>query len=203
MNKFILLIVLTFSFCSFAVEEVKDKYPFFRQFRSGFNITFGTLSIYNSVQILNDSDSTNKEKNFSYILTGIGVMRLIDGFYYIVTKSLPEDYQARGKLDKSNKNFKRNLKEAVAFERKLRKYRATVILLNGVGFLGVYTEDPEKNKLSLLPAIGMLTVSAYAYFAKAPAEKAYERLYNLPQVGFNAVRIYDKNLFYPQVSFRF
>lgn len=203
MKIFILLIMLATSFSAFSVQEVKDKYPFFRQYRSGFNLTFGTLSVYNSLKILNDTKSTNKEKNYSYLLTGIGLLRLVDGFYYMLTRSLPEIYEASGKLNISHENFQQNLQVAATFERKLRKYRSVVILLNGIGFLGVYNENTEKNKLLLLPALGMLTVSAYAFFGKAPAEKAYDRLYNSPQIGLNAIRLNNVLHYYPQVSFKF
>lgn len=199
----IFLIFLVIANTCFAVEEIEDKYPFFRQFRSSFNITFGGVSLYKSIQVMNDDESSNTEKNYSYILTAIGAMRLADGLYYFFTPSLPEIYLKEGKLNKSSKNFKTHLNESRKFEKRLRKYRATVIFLNGVGFFGLYNEDPEKNKLSLYPGLGMMLVSAYAFWGKAPAEKAHDRLYGTPTVTFSTFKVNKKYSFMPVFNFRF
>lgn len=199
----IFLMMLVLANTCFATEEVKDKYPFFREFRSGFNITFGGLSLYKSLQVLNDKESTNSEKNYGRILTVIGAMRLVDGLYYFFTPSLPEIYLKDGKLNPSSKNFKNDLNEARIFEKKLRRYRAAVIFLNGVGVFGLYSEDPEKNKLLLFPGMGMMLVSAYAFWTKAPAEKSYERLYESPTVTFSTFKVNNKYSFMPVLNFNF
>lgn len=200
MNKVLILLFL-FSSSAFAVDEVKEKYPFFRQFRSGFNLTFGAMSMVKSIQVLADEESTNAELNYATGLTAIGVLRLIDGFYYLFNESLPEVYLKQGKLDPNSKDFQNHLDEARAFEKKLRRYRATVIFLNGVGFFGLYNEDPEKNKLSIGPGLTMMCVAAYAFFGKGPAEKAYDR--NFPEVSFNPVPIENKVVWMPNITFRF
>lgn len=187
----------------FAVEEVEEKYPFFRQFRSSFNITFGGISLHKSLQVLNDDESTNAEKNFGYVLTAIGAMRLVDGLYYFFTPSLPEVYLKEGKLSSDSKDLKSNLNEVRRFEKKLRRYRASVIFLNGVGFFGLYNEDPKKNKLSLMPGVGMIIVSAYAFWGKAPGEKAYDRLYSSPTLTFDTMKVNKKYALMPVLNFRF
>lgn len=200
MFKFIIIILITFN-SAFAVEEVEEKYPFFRQFRSGFNLTFGAVSMVKSVQVLDDSESTNTELNYAYALTAIGALRLLDGFYYLFNESLPEIYLREGKLDPKSKKFQMHMEKARNFEKNLRYYRAGVIFVNGLGFFGLYNEDPEENKLSLYPGLGMLCVSAYAFFGKGPAEKAYER--NFPEISFNPISIDNKIVWMPRLSFKF
>lgn len=201
--KKLFLLLLFLSQVTFALEEVENSYPFFRQFRSGFNITFGTLSLTKSVEILQDKNSNDTEKKLGYLLTAIGLMRLSDGLYYMYHPSLPEVYQKEGKLDSAHPSFKENLIEAKNFEKRLRRFRATVIFLNGMGLFGVYNENPDKNQLVLLPAVGMMVVSSYAFWGKAPAEKAYDRLFSRPVVTLNYHHYQNTYTPYPQVSFFF
>lgn len=197
----LLLVLISFSTQVNAVEEVDKNYPFFRQFRSGFNLTFGAMSLVKSTQVLTDDESTNTELNISYGLTAIGILRLIDGFYFLFKESLPETYLKEGKLKPSHPNFKQNLNEARMFEKKLRRYRSTVIFLNGVGFFGLYNEDPDNNKLSLYPGITMMMVSAYAWFGKGPTEKAYDRILTTFNIAPNVIE--NKVVWGPQINLRF
>lgn len=80
--KLLIIILLSINTC-FAVEEVRDKYPFFRQFRSGFNLTFGGATLVKALQVLDSEESNNTEKNIAYGLSIIGAARLADGFYYL------------------------------------------------------------------------------------------------------------------------
>lgn len=188
-----------------ASQEIKDSYPFFRQFRSAFNLTFGAASLYKSNQVLQNEESSNKEKDFAKILTLIGLLRITDGTYYMLNKSQPEILIEKGKLDERHPDYKNNLAVARDFEYKLRKYRAAVIFLNGVGFYGIYQENHEKNKLSLYPALGMFIVSTYAFFGKAPSEKVYDQKYGSLTWDINFFKVANKNEFipYPQMSFYF
>lgn len=200
--KLFIIILLSINTC-FAVEEVRDKYPFFRQFRSGFNLTFGGATLVKALQVLDSEESNNTEKNIAYGLSIIGAARLADGFYYLFNDSLPEVYLREGKLNKDHKDFQANLNESRRFEKRLRRYRASVIFLNGIGLFALYDQDPERNKLSLYPGMGMMLVASYAFFGRAPAEDAYERLYESPTVTFSPVRVNDSYAFMPVVNFKF
>lgn len=132
-------------------------------------------------------------------------MRAIDGAYFLFNKSKPEILIDQGLLDESHPRYKENLIAAKEFEYKLRKYRSTVIFLNGVGFYGIYNEDPDRNKLSLYPAIAMMAVSTYAFFGKAPSEKVYDKKYSNMSWSLNYFKVVNRNYFipYPQLSLRF
>lgn len=200
--NFIFIILFLTNF-SFANEEIREKYPFFRQFRSGFNLTFGGMSLLKSTQVLNDDESSGKEKDYARILSVIGLMRIGDGLYYLFNPVLPEIYLEKGFLDPTHLDYKKYLTEAASFERKLRKYRASVIFLNGVGFFGLYTEDPKKNSLAIIPGLGMLAVSAYAYFGKAPSEKELAKSESGPMVSFDMYKMNNSYVAYPVLTMKF
>lgn len=165
------LTLLLFSQVALSQEIIKEKYPFFRMFRAGFNITFGIASMVKGDEAIKDDSATNAETNIGYALMGIGLLRLGDGGYFFINDSLVEKHLAAGKLDPTSKDYKKYLNEAVEFEKRLRTYRGAVILVNGLTFGLLYNEDNEKNEYALLPAVGMMFVGSYAIWAKGPAEK--------------------------------
>lgn len=172
MKFFLLFFSLALALSLSATEtEVQRQYPFFRQFRSGFNILFGSTSYLAATDVLRDSESTDYEKENARILQLIGLVRLGDGLWNMFSKSLPEQYLREGKLNPGSKEYKHYLSQAAEFERKLRFYRASVILANGLGFLSLYLYDTEKNKTMIIPGAGMFLVSFYAFWKRAPSEE--------------------------------
>lgn len=198
--KFIIIFLCLIN-SAYATKEIKKKYPLFRQFRSTFNVTFGSMSIAKAALVLGDQEVTNAEKNYAYLLGVVGGMRLADGLYYLFRKSTPEIYLEQGALNPQSKLFKKHLNEARLFERRLRRYRSSVIFVNGIGFFGLYNENPDKNKLSLIPGLGMMCVSAYAFFIKGPAENDYDKYF--PNLSFNPVSINQKVVWMPQLNYSF
>lgn len=199
----LIIIFICLTHLAFAqdVKEVQNDYPLFRQFRSGFNLTFGGATLVKALQVLDSDETNNTEKNIAYGLSLIGTMRLIDGFYYLYKESLPEVYLKEGKLNRNHKNFQANLNEARRFEKKLRRYRATVIFLNGIGLFALYDQDPERNKLSLYPGMGMMLVASYAFWGKGPSETAYDRLF--PEFSIMPKVMRDKVVLAPTLNMSF
>ncbi len=204
MAKFYLtLIIFILSINLYSQDLIKEKYPFFREFRASFNITFGAASMIKAQEALDDDKASKTENNIAYGILAIGLLRLTDGAYYFFNESPVEGLLKEGKLNPTSKDYKKHLREAAAFEKKLRTYRGIVIILNGLGFFALYDQDKDRNDYAVVPGVGMMLVGSYALWRKGPAETQEQN--DIGNMSFNFNYIKQDNKFIPmgQLNFTF
>lgn len=129
------------------------------------------MSLWKGFEVMGRENLPREQENWAIASIGIGAIRTTDGLYFLINKTVPETLMDEKKLDKKNKRYSKYLRQAANFERRLRYYRGSVILLNGLTFFRLYDLDEEKNKELIVPAIGMMVVSTYALIFPGPAER--------------------------------